>query len=98
MPKEYIEREELFERFERYSSGFVIEDDYDTALTIIHGAPIDDELVEVVRCEKCKFGEYDEEENKILCIRMKNIGDGELYVFNEPTDYCSYGERKDGAE
>lgn len=90
MPKEYIERDVLLERFEQYSSGFIVEDDYDTALTIIHGAPIDDELVEVVRCGECnsaiKRTVYDVERtywcNKhAVCVK--------------PTDYCSYGERKE---
>ena len=53
------------------------------------------DAVEVVRCRECEFGKYDQEENKILCVRVKNIGDGELYVYNEFDDYCSYGERKD---
>lgn len=96
MPKEYIERDELLERFERYSSGFLIEDDYDTALTIIHGAPIDDDLVEVVRCRDCKHWTRDGNgycDDESYC----NNPDG-LDNYAKPDDYCSYGKRKDGAD
>lgn len=104
MPKEYIEREALLEEFSLIVNDCLNEDsargDAIAAAFLrmmnsqIMTYPAAD-AVKVVRCEKCKFGEYDEEENKILCIRIKNIGDGELYVYNEPHDYCSYGERKE---
>ena len=85
MPKEYIERDELLERFERYSSSFLVEDDYDTALTIIHGAPIDDELVEVVRCADCDIHGSCLTEDTFKIARIKD-------------PYCCAGKRKDGAE
>lgn len=105
MSKEYIEREALFEKLHEvggcdadtgtWAAGY--DAAIDLVIAILEKEPAAD-VVEVVRCEKCKFGKYDEQENKVLCIRMKNIGDGELYVYNELNDYCSYGERKDGTD
>lgn len=89
MAKEYIERDELLERFERYSSGFLIEDDYDTALTIIHGAPIDDDLVEVVRCAECKGAIPLPHSDYVVCCGCRKM---------PKTGFCSYGERKDGTD
>lgn len=49
------------------------------------------DVVEVVRCKDCK--NYMEWLDGKICARL-----GSYYGDTEPTDYCSYGERKDNDE
>ena len=48
------------------------------------------DVVEVVRCKDCKHNEtFLFDDSKVLCW----VHDTDIVV--SPTDYCSYGERKD---
>lgn len=89
--KEYIEREAVIEKlmnldppgFEQSIAGKV-------AIQVILASPAAD-VVEVVRCEKCKHYETSDWDGEILCgcnhpFGLKNI---------EPNTHCSYGERKE---
>ena len=47
----------------------------------------------VVRCKDCKFGDWDSEPNDaMVCMRTK---DG---FWRSGNDFCSFGERKEGAD
>ena len=49
--------------------------------------------VPVVRCKDCKFGDWDSEPNDaMVCMRTK---DG---FWRSGNDFCSFGERKEGAD
>lgn len=49
------------------------------------------DVVEVVRCKDCKYGDYDSKpDGAMVCLRTN---DG---FWRQETDFCSYGERKDG--
>ena len=48
------------------------------------------DMQEVVRCENCKYWGEDE--------RCNGIKNGITIEYTKGYDYCSYGERKDGAE
>ena len=51
------------------------------------------DAVTVVRCKDCKFGDWDSEPNDaMVCMRTK---DG---FWRSRNDFCSYGERKEGAD
>lgn len=43
-------------------------------------------LIEIVRCGECKFFDYDDG----VCRRPKKLS-----FIAEPTDFCSYGERRE---
>ena len=59
---------------------------------MISNAPTVD-AVEVVRCRECKFGDWDSEPNDaMVCMRTK---DG---FWRSGNDFCSFGERKEGAD
>ena len=59
---------------------------------MISNVPTED-VVEVVRCKDCKYGDWDSEPNDaMVCMRTK---DG---FWRSGNDFCSYGERKEGAE
>ena len=58
----------------------------------LNSAPTID-AVQVVRCRECKFGDWDSEPNDaMVCMRTK---DG---FWRSGNDFCSFGERKEGAE
>ena len=61
--------------------------------SILHSAKLID-AVPVVRCRECKFGAHfgDMEDEWIRCI---NLHGNPLMPFD---GFCSYGERKEGAE
>ena len=62
------------------------------ATLILREAPTVD-AVPVVRCKDCKFGDWDSEPNDaMVCMRTK---DG---FWRSGNDFCSFGERKEGAE
>ena len=51
------------------------------------------DAVEVVRCRECKFGSWDSEaDDAMVCVRTN---DG---FWRSGNDFCSYGERKEGAD
>lgn len=60
-------------------------------LTLREAPTVD--AVPVVRCKDCKFGDWDSEPNDaMVCMRTK---DG---FWRSGNDFCSFGERKEGAE
>ena len=62
------------------------------ATLILREAPTVD-AVPVVRCKDCKFGDWDSKPNDaMVCMRTK---DG---FWRSGNDFCSFGERKEGAE
>lgn len=51
------------------------------------------DAVEVVRCRECKFGSWDSEtDDAMVCVRTS---DG---FWRSGNDFCSRGERKEGAD
>lgn len=50
------------------------------------------DVVEVVRCKDCKYGDTGTDEDGRQFYKCIGIHYGGV----SPTDYCSYGERKDG--
>ena len=54
------------------------------------------DVVEVVRCKDCKFwgGKYSSDE----CSRITELANPDYWLKTLPDDFCSSGERKDGAE
>ena len=52
------------------------------------------EAVPVVRCEKCVHYEMG------VCLKIYDDGAASRYAWQErkPDDFCSYGERKEGAD
>lgn len=72
-----------------YRRGFKTRQDIEEWLNF---APTID-AVPVVRCRECKFGDWDSEPNDaMVCMRTK---DG---FWRSGNDFCSFGERKEGAE
>lgn len=62
------------------------------AMAILQEAPTVD-AVEVVRCRNCKYGDWDSKpDDAMVCMRTK---DG---FWRSGNDFCSYGERKEGAD
>ena len=63
---------------------------YSTAMDIINRVPPAD-VAPVVRCKDCKYGDYDSKpDGAMVCLRTK---DG---FWRKETDFCSYGDRRDG--
>lgn len=91
--KEYIEREALIDRFDYYRDCFATEHDYDLAVATVEGTAIEDNVVEVVRCEKCVHFRITETPTGTImgCMRLG-------FSPCNPDDYCSYGERKENSE
>ena len=72
-----------------YRRGFKTRQDIEKWL---NSAPTID-AVPVVRCKDCKFGDWDSESHDaMVCMRTK---DG---FWRSGNDFCSFGERKEGAE
>ena len=61
--------------------------------SILHSAKTID-AVPVVRCEKCVHYEMG------VCLKIYDDGAASRYAWQErkPDDFCSYGERKEGAD
>ena len=107
MAKEYIEREAVKRELLSWAVSinhpeYLMKDD---ALHIIDSIPAAD-VVEVVRCRECKYwGDEDgkmQSSDGVLFARCKihnYLLDGKHTGWC-PTenDFCSYGERKEGAE
>ena len=65
---------------------------YGYAENFINASPTVD-AVEVVRCRECKFGSWDSEtDDAMVCVRTN---DG---FWRSGNDFCSRGERKEGAD
>ena len=64
---------------------------YVDAFQIANAPTVD--AVEVVRCRECKFGSWDSEtDDAMVCVRTN---DG---FWRSGNDFCSQGERKEGAD
>ena len=64
---------------------------YVDAFQIANAPTVD--AVEVVRCRECKFGSWDNEtDDAMVCVRTN---DG---FWRSGNDFCSQGERKEGAD
>lgn len=99
MAKEYIEREALEValnhrlnflmaengEYDHYTSGF------DEAVTRVENFPAAD-VMEVVRCKDCLYSR--ERYGHMECIH----GVSYRNTWNKPDFFCSYGERKGGAD
>lgn len=110
MSKEYIDREEAIKILEQYdlSSGSTLgchSGAIECAISAIEMLPAAD-VVEVVRCRECKYwGDEDgklQRSDGLLFARCKvhnYLLDGRHTGWC-PTenDFCSYGERKEGAD
>ena len=61
-----------------------------------------EDFVEVVRCEKCKFGEKYDEETIKCCIDLtvdEETGlESGFASYNDKKFYCGYAGKKEGAE
>lgn len=68
-----------------------------TICGLILEAPTAD-VVEVVRCKDCSFGEVDAEFDSVMCFCRNAPWDNKYidYFTMSPNDYCSYGKRKGG--
>ena len=65
--------------------------EFDVAALLLHAPTVD--AVPVVRCKDCKFGDWDSEpDDAMVCMGTK---DG---FWRSGNDFCSYGERKEGAD
>lgn len=93
---EYIDREALFAEFDRLGLGehSIVEKVFSIGVrTIIAGMPAAD-VAPVVRCKDCMH--YD----MGVCLKIYSDGNvhTEAWQSRKPEDFCSYGERKEGAE
>lgn len=60
----------------------------------VYTDPNPEDLVRVVRCKDCRW----RRKHRMFCLeylQCERSGLSEYHVV-EPSDYCSYGERKDG--
>lgn len=99
MDREYIEREVVSEGIRKYyyknppnssyEEGF--DRGLDKAQRVIPDAPAAD-VVEVVRCKDCLYST--ERYGHMECIH----GVSYRNTWNKPDFFCSYGERKEGAD
>lgn len=88
--KEYIERDYILRTFSSMQYPWT---DFEDAYEIVQNAPTAD-VVEVVRCSECKYAT----EVEYLGCACKNEKtpwcNDEFEVYMNPTDFCSYGERR----
>ena len=83
--KRLVDANALLEKLKKTSRYFTVKFDIEEAPTV--------DAVEVVRCGKCKnFRPYEGEEHKGDCAELVGL---ESCVYED--DFCSYGERKEGA-
>lgn len=104
---EYIERESLVEDIKQYCHARIDNDaiakmGYDFVKEmgliqrIIEKAPAAD-VVEVVRCKDCEYGEADYGwDGKIITPFQYRCNYEDTW--NRPDHYCGYGKKKEGAE
>lgn len=90
---EYIEREKLIATLrEVFEDSFFDHHDFMLCQSIIGGAPTAD-VVKVVRCKDCKYYKQFKGMGKWCHRRIRS----DIEYQTKPTDFCSYGKRKDGA-
>ena len=66
---------------------------YDDLMAVIADVP-SVEAVEVVRCKDCKH--WKKCESSLIGETMCCTGQGSANILKAPTDFCSYGERREG--
>ena len=94
-----IKEEDVVKHAQKVSEIYGQDVDYMVVgLEYINSAPT--EKLELIRCCDCKYGELDIVDQGymepptcggIICTKHKGL-------YTDFTDYCSYGEREDGAE
>ena len=72
-----------------YRRGFKTRQDIEE---LLNNAPTID-AVPVVRCKNCKYGEVDDADFPAQYLCKHNGAD-----WNDENHFCSYGERKEGAD
>ena len=86
----YIDAEEITRRilyfYHHTNNGSGEHYAYAKALSQIDHTPTAD-VVEVVRCKDCRFVNLMSDGKTLACIRQT--------AYKKPTDFCSYGGRKD---
>ena len=87
-----IDKDDLWEQLNDEPWFYNVDRD-EIALPIVDAAPTVDAEV-VVRCKDCKH--YD----MGVCLKIYSDGNAhpEAWQSRKPEDFCSYGERKDGAD
>lgn len=99
---EYIKKSAVFEQFDNADADVCETDDFGgvdygfgmkNIKELINAIPAAD-VVEVVRCKGCMH--YD----MGVCLKIYSDGNvhTEAWQSRKPEDFCSYGERKEGAE
>ena len=99
---EYIKRSAVFEQFDNADADVCETDDFGgvdygfgmkNIKELINAIPAAD-VAPVVRCKDCKH--YD----MGVCLKIYSDGNvhPEAWQRRKPDDFCSYGERKDGAD
>lgn len=99
---EYIRRTAVFEQFDNADADVCETDDFGgvdygfgmkNIKELINAIPAAD-VAPVVRCKDCKH--YD----MGVCLKIYSDGNvhPEAWQRRKPDDFCSYGERKDGAD
>ena len=97
MPKEYIEREAAKERLRMWITYCVLDGDNDAAdcvrscIDLLDSIPTAD-VVPVIYCKDCLYSR--ERYGHLECIH----GVSYRNTWNKPDFFCSYGERKEGAD
>lgn len=84
--KRLIDADAFLEKMKRTSRYFDVVFDVEEMPTV--------DAVEVVRCRECKHYEMG------VCLKIYDDGAASRYAWQErkPDDFCSYGERKRGAD
>ena len=90
---EYIERGALIKALSEKSNPWA---HYIDAIFVAEKFPVAADVVEVVRCKDCVH--YYEREPVCLKIYSDGAVHENAWQERKPDDFCSYGERKDGAE
>lgn len=64
----------------------IFAEDFERAMASFPG-----DAIQIVRCKDCKYGDYDSKpDGAMVCLRTN---DG---FWRKETDFCSYGERREG--
>lgn len=79
----HIDRDELLELYAN-TDDFDISN-YDVKVAVIRQNILDMPTIDIVRCGECRYFDYDDG----VCRRPKKLS-----FIAEPTDFCSYGERR----
>ena len=102
--QEYIEREAAKERLRMWITDCVLDGDNDAAdcfrgcIDLLDSIPAAD-LVEVVRCRECVHWKSIGNKAGNSFSDMEYIGGCEFTKYcRRESDFCSYGERKEGAD